>query len=187
MEEEKDDQQNDSSKGQVDVEAPSPGYVGGEGTTNKRTNNRRDAVDCTEQTLILGSLCQRYRIDNEDHLHTLVSKLGKQPRKGGTAECTIPSWTPAAPKPAIARPIIKAIELGAAPQIADPTSNRATEKRKTALMLRKVYIFPKMSRKAQLVNMYAAPYQPTSSEAWKALVMAGVAVEMINLSYENQS
>ena len=33
-----------------------------------------------------------------------------------------PANTPADPNPAIARPIIKDMELGAAPQIADPTS-----------------------------------------------------------------
>lgn len=65
----------------------------------------------------------------------------------------MPSWTPAAPRPAIALPMLKATEFGAAPQTAEPISNRTTDARKMALTLKKVYIFPKMSKEVQLVSM----------------------------------
>jgi hypothetical protein len=42
-----------------------------------------------------------------------------------------PEKTPAEPRPAIARPIMKAVELGAAPHTADPISKRAMATRKT--------------------------------------------------------
>jgi hypothetical protein len=42
-----------------------------------------------------------------------------------------PPKIPAAPKPATARPTMKIGELGAAPQMADPTSNRKMQVRKT--------------------------------------------------------
>lgn len=41
-----------------------------------------------------------------------------------------PEKMPAPPTPAIARPMIKAIEFGAAPQITEPISNRATVHKK---------------------------------------------------------
>ena len=45
-----------------------------------------------------------------------------------------PEKMPADPRPAIARPIMKAVELGAAPQRADPTSKITIEIRKTHLV-----------------------------------------------------
>jgi hypothetical protein len=54
--------------------------------------------------------------------------------------------------PAMALPMMKAIEFGAAPQMAEPTSNSATAVRKVALMFKKVYIFPNTNKKAQLVS-----------------------------------
>ena len=78
--------------------------------------------------------------------------------------------------------MIKAMELGAAPQIAEPTSNRTTAARKVFLMFKKVYIFPNTNKKAEFVSRYDVPYQPMSLVEWNSLVIAGVAVEMINLS-----
>jgi hypothetical protein len=49
----------------------------------------------------------------------------------GSKIITPPQKMPAAPMPAIARPIMKAVELGAAPQRADPTSKVIIEVRKT--------------------------------------------------------
>lgn len=45
-----------------------------------------------------------------------------------------PEKMPAHPIPAIARPMIKAFELGATPQIKDPSSKIAIAVRKTTLM-----------------------------------------------------
>jgi hypothetical protein len=45
---------------------------------------------------------------------------------------------PADPSPAMARPTMKATELGAAPQMAEPTSKRKMAARKLALTLKKV-------------------------------------------------
>jgi len=44
-----------------------------------------------------------------------------------------PEKMPADPNPATARPMIKAVLFGAAPQIAEPISKRATTVRKTIL------------------------------------------------------
>jgi hypothetical protein len=62
----------------------------------------------------------------------------------------------------MALPTMKVTELGAAPQMAEPTSNRRTAVRKVVLTFMKVYIFPKTNKKAQLVSRYAVPYQPMS-------------------------
>ena len=45
-----------------------------------------------------------------------------------------PEKMPAAPRPAIARPTMKAIELGAAPQTAEPISKMIMENRKTCFV-----------------------------------------------------
>ena len=49
---------------------------------------------------------------------------------------------PAAPRPAIALPTIKATELGAVAHIKDPTSNRAMAPRYIVLMEKMLYSFP---------------------------------------------
>jgi len=48
-----------------------------------------------------------------------------------------PEKIPADPMPATARPMIRAIEFGARPQIKDPISNTAMALRYTHLMLKK--------------------------------------------------
>jgi hypothetical protein len=55
---------------------------------------------------------------------------------------TTPDMMPPDPKPAIARPRMKAIELGAAPQRAEPVSNRSIDVKNVALTLNIVYNFP---------------------------------------------
>lgn len=45
-----------------------------------------------------------------------------------------PFWIPADPIPAIARPTMKAVEVGAAPQTAEPTSKTTTATRKRAFV-----------------------------------------------------
>jgi hypothetical protein len=52
----------------------------------------------------------------------------------------------------MALPIMKAIEFGAASQMAEPISNRATTVKKVYLMLKKVYIFPNSNKVAQWVS-----------------------------------
>jgi hypothetical protein len=54
----------------------------------------------------------------------------------------MPDNTPPEPRPAIALPRIKAIEFGAAPQSAEPTSKSRMDIRKVPLMLKTLYIFP---------------------------------------------
>lgn len=46
---------------------------------------------------------------------------------------TLPDMSPEAPMPAMARPTMKAVEDGAAPQITEPTSKRSMAPRKTHL------------------------------------------------------
>lgn len=75
----------------------------------------------------------------------------------------MPDWTPPAPRPEMALPIIKAIEFGAEPQTAEPTSNRKTAARNVYLTSKVVYSFPNTNKKAQLVSRKAVPYQPMSS------------------------
>ena len=49
-----------------------------------------------------------------------------------------PEKSPADPTPAIARPMISAVEVGATPQINEPTSKMKMAVRKTHFRLRKV-------------------------------------------------
>ena len=63
----------------------------------------------------------------------------------------------------MARPTMRAAELGAAPQMALPISKMTRAVKYTHLMLKKVYSFPKKSWNAQVVRRYAEPYQPTWS------------------------
>jgi hypothetical protein len=56
-----------------------------------------------------------------------------------------PLKRPDAPKPAMARPTMRATELGAAPQIADPTSKMSSAPKKTHLIFRHEYSLPKKS------------------------------------------
>ena len=49
-----------------------------------------------------------------------------------------PEKIPAEPRPAMARPTIRAVELGATPQTREPTSKMPMPTRKTHLMLKKV-------------------------------------------------
>jgi len=109
---------------------------------------------------------QRDRIDDDHDLrYRGVSDLIKG--KGWcrcriSRELTIPEKTPPDPSPAMALPMIKAMEFGAAPQMAEPASNSKIDVRKVPLMLKKPYSFPNTSWNAQLVSKYAVPYQPMS-------------------------
>jgi len=59
---------------------------------------------------------------------------------------------PAAPMPEMALPRIKAIELGEAPQMAEPSSKRNTLENKTYRTGKNVKSFPKASCRAQQVK-----------------------------------
>jgi hypothetical protein len=72
----------------------------------------------------------------------------------------MPDCTPPAPNPAMALPTTKAIEFGAAPQIAEPTSNSTNAAKKVVLTLKAMYSFPNTNKNAQFVSRYAVPYQP---------------------------
>ena len=63
-----------------------------------------------------------------------------------------PENKPEAPRPAMARPTMRAIELGATPQISEPTSKMKRVSRNIHLILKKVYSRPKKSWKADKVS-----------------------------------
>lgn len=94
------------------------------------------------------------------------------------APCSIP----ALPSPAIARPTIRLMELGAAPQIAEPTSKIPMKVIKVHFTSYKVYNLPIERQKAAAVSRYANPYQPTSLREPKSFVIVGIAIPMISLS-----
>ncbi len=62
-----------------------------------------------------------------------LQRLREMPRR--SVQLTTPLKIPPAPRPEIARPMMKATEFGAAPQIAEPTSNKKTTMRNTAFTL----------------------------------------------------
>jgi hypothetical protein len=95
----------------------------------------------------------------------------KETDERGDMAHTTPDRTPPAPRPAIDLPRMNVIEFGAAPQSAEPTSKSTIDVKKTGLMLKQVYIFPNTSWKAQLVSMYAVPYQPISLAELNSLVI----------------
>jgi hypothetical protein len=82
----------------------------------------------------------------------------------------------------MALPMMNAIEFGAEPQTAEPTSNTKTAARKVYLTLKMVYNFPNTNKKAQFKSRKAVPYQPISFAEWSSLVIWGMAVEMMSLS-----
>lgn len=53
-----------------------------------------------------------------------------------------PEKIPAHPKPAIARPTMRAFEVGETPQTKDPSSNIPIAAKNTHFKLKNVYIFP---------------------------------------------
>src|SRR4051812_25324648 len=93
-----------------------------------------------------------------------------------------PENIPADPTPATARPTIRALDVGAEPHTADPTSKIKMAVKKTVLILKNVYSFPKNSCRAHVVKRYDEPYQPTSLRELKWSVILGIAVAIIVLS-----
>lgn len=110
--------------------------------------------------------------------------MSKPARNKGASntKLTTPERIPPPPRPAMALPSMKVTEFGAAPQRAEPASNRTIDIKKMGLTLKTVYIFPKTSWKAQLVSKYAVPYQPISFAELNSLVIWGMAVETMRRS-----
>jgi hypothetical protein len=73
-----------------------------------------------------------------------------------------PEKRPAAPIPHIARPMIRAVELGAAPQITLPNSKKKMDVRYVHFKGKKVYSRPQCAVVAAVVMKKAEPYQPMS-------------------------
>ena len=94
-EQEEDEHQDHASQGKVDVKAPSPGDVRGEGAADQRADHRCDPIHGTKETLVLGPFGQRNSVDNNDELmHHCVSKIDEkgeaaQRRKNGGRKLVI--------------------------------------------------------------------------------------------------
>jgi hypothetical protein len=87
----------------------------------------------------------------------------------------------APPAPAMARPAIRAVDVGATPQINEPNSKTETANRNVHLILNTLYTFPNVGCSAVLnpsdpntqrsgiyvVRKNAEAYQPTSSRVLK--------------------
>jgi hypothetical protein len=89
--------------------------------------------------------------------------------------------------PVMARPMIKAVDVGARAHTKEPTSKMNKAAKKTGFMGNSAYILPYSSWKQHDVSMKDEPYQPMSSSEWKSLVMAGTAVDMIARSLTVES
>jgi len=72
---------------------------------------------------------------------------------------------PEAPEPAIALPMIKAIDVGAAPQMSEPSSKSPKAIKVIHFTEKKVYSLPNERRNELEVRKYALPYHPTSCRA----------------------
>jgi hypothetical protein len=90
-----------------------------------------------------------------------------------------PENSPAAPTPHIARPMIKAVEFGAAPQITLPSSKKKMEVRYVHFKGKNVYSRPQCAVVAAVVMKKDEPYQPMSWRLLNSSVILGMAVEMI--------
>lgn len=129
FEEEGDNDYYDGADGEVDVEAPAPGDIGGE-------------YAACEMFGGVTKMCWDFNLPSRGPTTDAIPNTApKRPIHFGrdlsgvtlTRRTTAPVIMPAAPIPAIARPKIKAMELGAAPQIALPIS-------KMPMMMRKMYL-----------------------------------------------
>jgi len=90
-----------------------------------------------------------------------------------------PENRPAVPTPARARPMMKAVELGARAETRLPSSKMATAERNDSLMSKILYILPYVGCRAVVVRRYPAPYQPMSLTLWNSDVIAPSAGAMM--------
>lgn len=105
--------------------------MGGEGAADEGPYDGREAEEGTKETLDTGAFLQGDGID--DAYNLVGQRSSKQKRREGGDQRTDPEKMPAAPTPAMALPMMKAVEFGAAPQTADPSSKRTTLPSRTVL------------------------------------------------------
>ncbi len=89
---------------------------------------------------------------------------------------------PVAPRPAMARPTMRQLELGAAAHKMEPTSKIPTDVIKIHLISYIVYSFPNINWEQHDVNRYAEPYQPMSESELNSDVIVGMATLRIERS-----
>jgi hypothetical protein len=97
------------------------------------------------------TLLERYAEHQDDHLEQEDVSIERRAPFSNVG-LTTPERTPPAPTPAIALPMMNAIEFGAAAQTVEPTTNTKMEPKKVALMGTNLYSFPKSSWNAALVS-----------------------------------
>lgn len=93
---------------------------------------------------------ERHGMDDAHYLRPICQELVERARD--CSQHTVPARIPAAPTPQIALPTIKVTEFGAAPQMAEATSNTIILARKTILTENSLYNLPNKSWNAQHVN-----------------------------------
>lgn len=93
-----------------------------------------------------------------------------------------PVMTPPPPSPLTTRPRINTSPLLAAPQMTLPTSKMTTVSRNTGFSGKYWYALPQTSLNDELVTEYADPYQAMLAMDPNSVVMAGMAVAMMEKS-----
>lgn len=133
LEEKDDGEHRDGANGQVDVEAPPPRNIRRKGTTNERADDGSNPDESTEQGLDERTFCEWHGVGNANQLCKTTSAGGKwvEEFNGGL---TTPAEIPAAPTPMNDLPMMKAGELGAAPQRAEAASKNRMLASSTHLM-----------------------------------------------------
>jgi hypothetical protein len=96
----------------------------------------------------------------------------------------LPGKIPPLPNPAMARPTINAAEVGATPQIKEPSSKRKIATSKVHFTGYNVYSLPNKSVTEHMPRKYTLPYHPTSLIVLKSCEIFGMAVARIVLSCE---
>lgn len=89
-----------------------------------------------------------------------------------------PAKSPEAPRPATARPAMRACDDGATAHTRLPTSNTRRYSRYDIFLGNNEYIFPARGWLAAIAIMKAALYQPISRVELNSVVMTGTAVAM---------
>jgi len=82
LEQQGDKDHGDAAQGQVDVKAPAPADLGGEGAAQQRADDGRNAEDGAKHALVQGPLVQGDSIDNDDDL-SLRQRTSGGNRGGG--------------------------------------------------------------------------------------------------------
>jgi hypothetical protein len=90
-----------------------------------------------------------------------------------------PDATPAAPKPAMARPTIRAVLLGATAHMRLPSSKMKTASRYVHFRGKYLKALPQGEVKDATVRKKAEPYHPIWETLWNSSVIFGIAVATI--------